>query len=178
MVVGTDAGLTLLGVWAPVSTGRVGEAHGLLMVLGFVGTLIALERAVALGASWAYAAPTSLGSGALLLLVPGADRLGHLLLVAGTATLCAVYVPLWRRQRDDAVLVSGLGAVLALGSTVLVLDEIPLGALLDTSGAIDADRYPNFARLADLSTWYPKAETVATWTSLPSSAWSAVEIIS
>ncbi|CAB4965759.1 unannotated protein [freshwater metagenome] len=128
MVVGIDAGLTLLGVWAPVSSGRVGEAHGLLMVLGFVGTLIALERAVALGEAWGYAAPTSLGSGALLLLVPGADRLGHLLLVAGTATLCAVYVPLWRRQRDDAVLVSALGAVLALGSTVLVLGgaDVPL----------------------------------------------------
>ena len=121
MVVGLDAGLTLLGVWAPVSSGRVGEAHGLLMVLGFVGTLVALERAVALGTSWAYAAPTAMGAGALLLLVPGGERLGHLLLVAGTATLCAVYVPLWRRQRDDAVLVSALGAVLALGSTVLVL---------------------------------------------------------
>jgi hypothetical protein len=128
MVVGIDAGLALLGVWAPVSPGRVGEAHGLLMVLGFVGTLVALERAVALGASWGYAAPTFLGSGALFLLVPGADRLGHLLLVAGTAVMCAVYVPLWRRQRDDAVLVSALGAVLALGSTVLVLGgaDVPL----------------------------------------------------
>lgn len=121
MVVGIDAGLTLLGVWAPVPSGRVGEAHGLLMVLGFVGTLVALERAVALGTAWGYAAPTSMGSGALLLLVPGAERLGHLLLVAGTAALCAVYVPLWRRQRDDAVLVSALGAVLVLGSAVLVL---------------------------------------------------------
>ena len=102
MVVGLDAGLTLLGVSAPVSSGRVGEAHGLLMVLGFVGTLVALERAVALGRSWGYAAPTAMGSGALLLLVPGAERLGHLLLVAGTATLCAVYValaaPTWRSR--------------------------------------------------------------------------------
>ena len=30
MVVGVDAGLTLLGVWAPVPSGRLGEAHGLL----------------------------------------------------------------------------------------------------------------------------------------------------
>ncbi len=128
MVVGLDAGLTLLGVWAPVSSGRVGEAHGLLMVLGFVGTLVALERAVALGRLWRYASPALLGPGALALLVPGGARVGHLLLVAGTAALCAVYVPLWRRQRDDAVLVSALGAVLALGSTVLVLGgaDLPL----------------------------------------------------
>ena len=121
MVVGTDAGLTLLGVWAPVPSGRLGEAHGLLMVLGFVGTLVALERAVALGSPWGYAAPALLGSGGLALLVPGAERLGHLLLVAGAAGLCALYVPLWRRQRDDAVLVTALGAVLALGGAVLLV---------------------------------------------------------
>lgn len=128
MVVGVDAGLTLLGVWSPVPSGRLGEAHGLLMVLGFVGTLVALERAVALGSPWGYASPGLLGSGALVLLVPGADRLGHLLLVAGAAGLCALHVPLWRRQRDDAVLVSALGATLALGGAVLVLGgaDVPL----------------------------------------------------
>ncbi|MBD3944054.1 hypothetical protein [Nocardioides ganghwensis] len=130
MVVGVDAGLTLLGVWAPVPSGRLGEAHGLLMVLGFVGTLVALERAVALGSSWGYAVPALLGTGALALLVPGAGRLGHLLLVAGTAGLCALYVPLWRRQRDDAVLVSALGAVLALGGAVLVLGGADLALAL------------------------------------------------
>ena len=35
--------------------------------------------------------------------------------------LAGLYVPLWRRQRDDAVLVQALGAVLALGSAVLWL---------------------------------------------------------
>jgi hypothetical protein len=130
MVVGVDAGLTLLGVWAPVSSGRVGEAHGLLMVLGFVGTLVALERAVALGSQWGYTSPALLGCGALALLVPGTDRVGHLLLVAGTAGLCLTYVPLWRRQRDDAVLVSALGAVLALGGAVLVLGGADLALTL------------------------------------------------
>jgi hypothetical protein len=121
MLVGVDAGLTLLGAWTPVPSGRLGEAHGVLMVLGFVGTLVALERAVALGSRWGYAAPALMGSGAVVLLAPGIDVVGHPLLVAGTATLCLVYVPLWRRQRDDAVLVSALGAVLALGGAVLVL---------------------------------------------------------
>lgn len=130
MVVGVDAGLTLLGVWAPTNSGRLGDAHGLLMVLGFVGTLVALERAVALGTTWGYAAPALMGSGALASLVPGVDRLGHPLLVAGTAGLCLVYVPLWRRQRDDAVLVSGLGAVLALGGAVLVLGGADLALAL------------------------------------------------
>jgi hypothetical protein len=121
MLVGVDAGLTLLGVWTPVPSGRLGEAHGVLMVLGFVGTLVALERAVALGSTWGYAAPALMGSGAVVLLAPGVDVLGHPMLAAGAATLCLVYVPLWRRQRDDAVLVSALGAVLALGGAVIVL---------------------------------------------------------
>jgi Sulfatase len=44
---------------------------------------------------------------------------------------------------------------------VVILDELPLGVLLDPNGQIDATRFPNFARLAGLSTWYPNAHTVA-----------------
>lgn len=120
MVAGVDAGLTLLGVWAPVSSGRLGEVHGVLMVLGFVGTLVALERAVALGRQAGYAAPALLGAGGLALLAPRVSGLGMPLLVAGTAALALLYVPLWRRQRDDAVLVSALGSVLGLGGALLV----------------------------------------------------------
>ncbi len=42
----------------------------------------------------------------------------------------------------------------------LVLDEFRVAALLDDSGGIDRTRYPNFAELADMSTWYPAASTV------------------
>ncbi len=47
---------------------------------------------------------------------------------------------------------------------VLVFDEFPLGVLLDDDGAIDATRYPGFARLADITTWYPNATTVSSQT--------------
>lgn len=39
----------------------------------------------------------------------------------------------------------------------LVLDELPLGVLLDEDGELDAERFPGFARLAEVSTWYPEA---------------------
>ena len=130
MVAGVDAGLTLLGVWSPVHSGRLGEAHGLLMVLGFVGTLIALERAVALGRPWGYLSPVLLGGGGLALLVPGLERAATVVLAVGAGMLCAVYVPLWRRQRDDAVLVSALGAVLAVGGVVLVVGGAAVAAVL------------------------------------------------
>lgn len=47
---------------------------------------------------------------------------------------------------------------------VVVFDELPLGVLLDSNGRIDAERYPGFARLADISTWYPNVTTVSSQT--------------
>jgi Sulfatase len=42
----------------------------------------------------------------------------------------------------------------------LTLDELPVDSLLGPDGRIDAARYPNFAALAAMSTWYPNAATV------------------
>ena len=42
--------------------------------------------------------------------------------------------------------------------------QLPLGALLRADGTIDSDRFPGFGRLAAMSTWYPQATTVATYT--------------
>jgi hypothetical protein len=130
LVAGLDAALMLLGLPAPVSAARLPEVHGMLLVLGFVGTLIALERAVALGRLAGYAAPALLAGAALLLVSPAPLPLGRGVLVAGAAALVALYVPLWRRQRDDAVLVQALGAVLATGAAVLWLGGTAVPALL------------------------------------------------
>ena len=40
---------------------------------------------------------------------------------------------------------------------MLVLDEFPVDALLTPDGQIDGARFPNFARLAATSTWFPNA---------------------
>lgn len=52
----------------------------------------------------------------------------------------------------------------------VIFDEFPLVDLLDSSGDIDATRYPNFAELASNSTWYNNATTVwfETMLSIPS----------
>ncbi len=44
---------------------------------------------------------------------------------------------------------------------VIILDELPTASLLDGTGAIDTATFPGFARLADASTWYRNATTVA-----------------
>lgn len=130
LLAGLDAALLLIGLPAPVDAARLPDVHGVLLVLGFVGTLIALERAVALARPFGYVAPGLLGLGAVLLLTPLPLVVGRGALVAGTAALVVLYLPLWRRQRDDAVLVQALGAVLALGAAVLWLGGVAVPALL------------------------------------------------
>jgi hypothetical protein len=130
VLAGLDAALMLLGLPAPVSADRLPDVHGMLLVLGFVGTLIALERAVALGHRAGYLAPGLLGAGAVALVTPAPLAAGRALLLAGTVALVAVYVPLWRRQRDDAVLVQSLGAVLAVGAATLWLGGVAVPVLL------------------------------------------------
>jgi hypothetical protein len=72
--------LLLLDVPLPDTAAGVGPTHGPVMVFGFVGTLVALERAVALGARWALLAPACSGLGAVTLLAGGQARAGWLLL--------------------------------------------------------------------------------------------------
>lgn len=43
---------------------------------------------------------------------------------------------------------------------ILVLDEFPSDTLIGPDGAIDAQRYPNFAALARTSTWFRNGQTV------------------
>ena len=47
---------------------------------------------------------------------------------------------------------------------MLVLDEFPEESLLDGNGHVDAALFPNFAALADASTWYRNDTTVAEYT--------------
>src|SRR5215210_1485794 len=43
---------------------------------------------------------------------------------------------------------------------VVVFDEFPADDLLGPDGRIDAERFPNFAELASMSTWFPNGHTV------------------
>jgi hypothetical protein len=130
LLAGLDAALLLLDLPAPVTAARLPDVHGVLLVLGFVGTVVALERAVALRTTAGLMAPALLGLGAVLLVTPLPDTLGGTALLLGTLALVAVYVPLWRRQRRDVVLVQILGAVLAAGAATLWLGGMPVPHLV------------------------------------------------
>ena len=130
LLAGLNGGLLLLGLPALVTTDRMPDTHGMLMVLGFVGTVVALERAVALRRRTGFIAPVLLGAGGLLLISSAPLRLGQAALAAGAAALVGIYIPLWRRQRDDSVLVQAFGAVLATGGAILWLGGMPVARLL------------------------------------------------
>ena len=53
---------------------------------------------------------------------------------------------------------------------VLVLDEFPADDLLRPDGSIDEERFPNFAELASISTWFPNGHTIydSTFKAVPS----------
>jgi hypothetical protein len=125
-----DAALLLLGLPAPVSTARLPVVHGPLLVFGFVGTVIALERAVAIRRPWAFASPALFGLGGILLVTPVPLLAGQTLLAAGSAALLFVYAAIWRRQAMLAIAVQALGAWLALASAVLWMGGLSASALV------------------------------------------------
>lgn len=65
---GLWSGLARLGLQLPGGVPPFASRHGALMICGFFGTLICLERAVALGQRWGYLAPALSAAGVLLLL--------------------------------------------------------------------------------------------------------------
>jgi hypothetical protein len=66
LVWGLRAGFERLGIDLP--GGADPALHGPLMICGFFGTLISLERAVAAGRGWTFAAPIVAAAGALALI--------------------------------------------------------------------------------------------------------------
>lgn len=120
LLAGLDAALLLLGLPAPITAKRLPETHGMLLVLGFVATLVSLERATALRRWYGYAAPALLGLSGLLMLIDAVPlQVAKVTLILGTAVGTLVYIPLWRRRYDPQLLVQLLAAGLGLVAAVL-----------------------------------------------------------
>lgn len=84
--------------------------HGALMASGFFGTVICLERAVALERLWGYAGPLACGLGGLAL-AAGATLAGAVLLLAGSVLLVALSAAILGRQRSLETWTLGGGAL-------------------------------------------------------------------
>jgi F0F1-type ATP synthase membrane subunit c/vacuolar-type H+-ATPase subunit K len=100
LLCGMYIGLARLGWNFPLSSAAQFALHGPLMICGFLGTVISLERAVAIGERWAYIAPLAAAAGALLLIAGVNPSLGALLAVIASAILSVASIKIFSRQRE------------------------------------------------------------------------------
>jgi hypothetical protein len=98
LFVGAGAGLARLGWPVPQVAASAAALHGPLMICGFFGTVIALERAVAVGHAWAYLGPFLAGAGGIAALA-GATAGASWLFLAGSVVLLVATLDIFRRQR-------------------------------------------------------------------------------
>ena len=108
------------------------------MLVGFLGTVIALERAVAARTPWAFLAPLGSAAGCLALLAGAPDVVGRGLMTGAAVVLCAIYLRVHRRAPSAAVDVEAMGGAALLLGDILWLggrgmeDVVPLWLLFPT----------------------------------------------
>ena len=107
---GVLAGLARLGWNVPAPAAQAAGVHGPLMIAAFFGTVIGLERAVAIGQRWAYGVPLAAGAGGIALLAGAPVLAGQALgTLAALGMLGASGVAL-RRQWAAFTIVLAIGA--------------------------------------------------------------------
>lgn len=105
------AGELRLGWRWPIIITALPISHGPLMVSGFLGTLIGLERAVALQVRWAYLGPLATALGGITLLFDIANYLGAVLILVGSFVLVIDFVYILRRHMAAYTITMALGAL-------------------------------------------------------------------
>lgn len=125
VMAGLDAALLRLNLPAPVTGAHLAALHGPLMLAGFLGTVISLERAVAARRRWAWVAPYAHAVGMLALLAGAPSAVGKGLLLVGALGLDAVYLYILRtRAGAVATQIEALGALsLTLGTWLWLMDK-------------------------------------------------------
>jgi hypothetical protein len=111
------AGVPLAGWLPPDLMIPVVFLHAALMICGFLGTVIGIERAVALKAAWAFGVPLASGAGSLCLLT-GHLAWGAPCLVIASLLFVVVNGLIVRRQAATHTWLLLLSAVVWLGGNV------------------------------------------------------------
>lgn len=104
-------GVIRMGWNVPLSESSLSKYHGPLMITGFVGTILTLERAALLHKSWALIAPVITGAGSLLL-------------VSGTYQTLSIVM----------ISTGSLGLLLLL--SIITFQKLPLFTIFVITGAI------------------------------------------
>jgi hypothetical protein len=111
LLTGLWAGIARMGWLLPVPNEQFITIHGPLMVVGFLGTLIGLERAAALQRWWAYSIPICAGLSALSALLGVPLQISASLAVLASILLIAVFVTLYRQYPSEHFIIMALSAL-------------------------------------------------------------------
>jgi len=126
LVIGVAAGLLRLGWNVPLPSTELAAFHGPLMVSGFFGTVISLERAVALAQRWAYTGPLAAGAAGLGFIFGAPPVVCESLLVVAGVVLLAGSVQVYLRQRALFTFTLALGSACWLIGNALWLAGMPI----------------------------------------------------
>jgi hypothetical protein len=117
------AGLLRLGWVLPVFP-HLALAHGPLMVSGFLGVLIPLERTVAIRQKWMFAVPIVAGLGWVGLFFQ--PFLGGLLMTLGSLGMLGILVVMVRREPHIHTVTMAFGALAWLIGNILWMIGLPI----------------------------------------------------
>lgn len=115
-------GLERMGVWPSILPSSLVALHGPLMVCGFFGVVISLERAVAVGGRWPLLGP-AFSLAAVVLLLAGRVAAGAALFLAASLLLLVLCVVVVRRQAALFTVVMTLGAAAWVIGNAIWLSE-------------------------------------------------------
>lgn len=135
LAAGLWAGLLRLGWNVPPLSKNLALIHGPLMVAGFLGTLISLERATALsqlqqGRRVYFLAPMLAALGMITLFLPVPAYLPALLLTLAAAAFLAIFIVIYRLQPSVYNGVMGVGVLLWLVGNGLWMGGLPVSQVV------------------------------------------------
>lgn len=126
LLAGLWSGLIRIGWQIPGDPVDFAYSHGPLMVSGFLGSLISIERVVALRRPWMFAAPLLTGLGwVIALLLPGRP-FGPALMTLGSLATFAILSVMVRREPVLHTLVMAAGALSWFAGNLLWLLGLPV----------------------------------------------------
>ncbi len=129
LLIGLWAGMVRIGWVLPRPTEEFVLVHGPLMVVGFLGTLIGLERAVALHRWWPYGIPVFSALTPITLFAAPVELTASLA-AAASILLIAVFIALYRQYPSAHFIIMALSAVTWLVGNALWLTGFPMFALV------------------------------------------------
>lgn len=127
---GIASGLLRLGLNFPLPSVSLVAFHGPLMVCGFLGTVISLERAVAIGQRWAYLGPLSAALGGLSMIAGLPWIIGVALMSVASSILSIATVYIFIRQRELFTLTLLLACLSWLLGNILWLSGLAIAQVV------------------------------------------------